>query len=104
MSSRTARFPASPGTCCRGPGGECTFTMRATPAPRAARIWSAHSETRDYRESRWEPAPLKPGETMTYHTQPAKSGNAVFMGEVEYEIHGIPLHLTTTFQEPGVEK
>ncbi len=88
----------------RGAGGECTFTIRAAPAPHAARIWTAHSATRDYRESPWESAPLKPGETMTYHTQPVKSGHDVFMGEVEYQFNGIPFHLTTTFQELGIEK
>jgi len=87
-----------------GPGSECTFTIRANPAPQAARIWTAHSKTRDYRESPWESSPLKPGETMIYHTQPVQSGHDVFMGEVEYQMNGIPFHLTTTFQEPGIEK
>ncbi len=41
---------------------------------------------------------------MTYHTLPVKAGHDVFMGELEYQIDGIPFHLTTTFQEPGVEK
>src|SRR5262249_54010271 len=53
-----------------GAGSECIFRIRANPAPQAARIWTAHSQTRDYRESRWESEPLKPGETMTYHTWP----------------------------------
>jgi PhoPQ-activated pathogenicity-related protein len=87
-----------------GAGSECIFTIRANPAPRIARIWTAHSHTRDYRESRWESEPLKPGEKMTYHTWPVKSGHDVFMGELEYQINGIPFHLTTTFQEPGIEK
>ena len=33
-----------------------------------------------------------------------KIGHDVFMGELEYQIDGIPFHLTTTFQEPGIEK
>ena len=70
----------------------------------AARIWTARSDSRDFRESHWESAPLKPGETITRVVQPVSSGHLALFGELEYQIDGIPYHLTTTFLEPGVDK
>jgi PhoPQ-activated pathogenicity-related protein len=85
-------------------GGAWSLTIHAHPAPQAARIWSARSHSRDYRESRWDSAPLKPGETMSYVAQPVQGGHVALMGEVEYQVNGIPFHLTTSFCEPGVER
>ena len=85
----------------RGAGGESMLTIHASPAPVSARIWTARSETQDYRESRWEPAPLKPAETISRYVPRVPSGHLVLFGELEYEIDGIPYHLTTTFLEPA---
>ncbi len=85
----------------RGAGGEATLTINASVAPIAARIWAAKSETRDFRESHWESAPLKPGTTITRYVPKVSSGNVALFGELEYEIDGIPYHLTTSFLEPG---
>jgi PhoPQ-activated pathogenicity-related protein len=87
-----------------GAGGDFHLTIRSNPAPRAARIWTARSENRDFRESKWEASSLKPGETMTYRGQTTSPGHLALFGEVEYQENGIPFHLTTTFQEPGLEK
>jgi PhoPQ-activated pathogenicity-related protein len=88
----------------QGAGGEATLTIHATPAPVAARIWTARSESRDFRESQWESAPLKIGETIARVVQPVSTGHLALFGELEYQIDGIPYHLTTTFLEPGVDK
>ena len=37
-----------------GAGGDFHVTIRSSPAPQAARIWTARSENRDFRESKWE--------------------------------------------------
>jgi PhoPQ-activated pathogenicity-related protein len=86
----------------RGAGGESTLTIHASPAPRSARIWFARSDSRDFRESRWESAPLSAGETITRYMPAVASGHLVYFGDLEYQIDGIPYHLTTSFQEPGV--
>jgi PhoPQ-activated pathogenicity-related protein len=85
----------------RRAGGEATLTMHATPAPLAARIWTARSETRDFRDSSWDSAPLKAGETITRVVQPVTNAHLALFGELEFQIDGIPFHLTTTFLEPG---
>jgi PhoPQ-activated pathogenicity-related protein len=81
--------------------GDSDLTIHADPPPLSARIWSATSATRDFRESRWESSTLQPGQTMTYHVRRPTDKNLAFFGELEYQIDGIPYHLTTTFQQPG---
>jgi PhoPQ-activated pathogenicity-related protein len=85
-----------------GERGEATLTIRAEPAPRAARLWTARSATRDFRESPWESRPLKAGPTIAERIPPPAGAHLALYGELEYEVDGIPYHLTTTFFEPGV--
>ena len=80
-SFSTARCPSSHGIMPRV-GGDFHFTIRSNPAPQAARIWSAHSENRDFRESKWSDSPLKPGEKSTYHGQAPSTGRLALYGEV----------------------
>jgi PhoPQ-activated pathogenicity-related protein len=87
----------------RGAGGESTLTIQANPAPVAARIWTARSESRDFRESQWESAPLTPSEKITRYVPKVSRGNLALFGELEYKIDGIPYHLTTSFLEPQVD-
>ena len=94
-------FPQISWELTRSGGGNSTLTIHASPAPLAARIWSAHSDTRDFRESRWESEPLKPGETITATVPAVPKGRLAVFGEVEYKIDEIPYHLTTTFLEPA---
>ncbi len=63
---------------------------------------SPRPETRDYRESHWSSAPLKPGETMTRYVPKAATGHLALFGELEYKLDGVTYHLTTTFMEPGI--
>jgi PhoPQ-activated pathogenicity-related protein len=88
----------------RGPGGDSTLTIHTSPPPKAARLWSARSESRDFRESHWDSTPLQPGETINGRVAPVSRGHLAVMGEVEYEVDAIPYHLTTSFFEPGLTK
>jgi PhoPQ-activated pathogenicity-related protein len=85
-----------------GERGEATLTIRAEPAPRATRLWTARSATRDFRESHWEAKPLKVGPAIAERIQTPTDGRMALFGELEYEVDGIPYHLTTTFFEPGL--
>jgi PhoPQ-activated pathogenicity-related protein len=85
-----------------GDRGEATLTIHAEPAPKAARLWTAKSASRDFRESRWESRPLKAGSTIAERIPTPNDGRLALFGELEYEVDGIPYHLTTTFFEPGV--
>ena len=87
-----------------GAAGDFHVTIRSNPAPQAARIWTARSQNRDFRESKWSDSPLKPGETINFHGQAPSTGRLALFGEVEYQLNGIPFHLTTTFFEPRLDK
>jgi PhoPQ-activated pathogenicity-related protein len=84
------------------PAGDSTLTIRADPAPRAARLWTARSHSRDFREAYWDSTPMNAAETITAGVRPVRDGYLALFGELEYEIDGIPYHLTTTFLEPGI--
>jgi PhoPQ-activated pathogenicity-related protein len=81
---------------------QATLTIHAEPAPRSARLWTARSETRDFREARWESSPMAAGTTITGNVRTSRNGHLALFGELEYEVDHIPYHLTTTFFEPGI--
>ncbi|MGC8642892.1 MAG: PhoPQ-activated pathogenicity-related family protein [Isosphaeraceae bacterium] len=82
---------------------EAKLTIHADPAPRSARLWTATAATRDFRDSKWSASPLKAGTTLTATLTKPDSGHGAAFADLEYEIDGIPYHLTTTFFEPGVK-
>ncbi len=82
--------------------GEAVLTIHAEPAPRSARLWTARSASRDFRESRWESKPMDVGAAIVGRIRPPVDGRMALFGELEYEVDGIPYHLTTTFFEPGI--
>ena len=82
-------------------GGDSTLTIHAIPVPLAARIWTTNSDSHDFRESHWESAQLKPGETITANVPAVSKGHLAVLGEVEYKVDDIPYHLTTTFLDPA---
>lgn len=75
------------------------LTVQSKPEPKAARLWVAHSETRDFRKSEWkeQPATIKNGVVSGSVARPAK-GFVVFYGEMDYEIDGIRHQLSTQVQ------
>jgi len=49
-----------------GANPKMQLTIRADPAPKAARLWSAQSATRDFRLVKWSDRPLEvSGKTIT---------------------------------------
>ncbi len=82
--------------------GKATITIQANPAPVSARLWTASSANRDFRESKWTPTTLEAGTTITTAIAPPASGNVAAFADLEYAVDGLPYHLTTSFFEPGV--
>jgi PhoPQ-activated pathogenicity-related protein len=83
--------------------GLATLTVQADQEPRSARLWTATAPTRDFREAKWTSAPVEIGRTLKAELRQPASGKLAAFAELEYEIDGIPYHLTTTFVEPGVK-
>lgn len=83
----------------KGADGAFTWTVHASELPKAARLWQAHSATRDFRESEWKSTSFAPALEMTGNA-PGGGDNVAFMVELEYEVDGLVYHLTTSFFEP----
>ncbi|WP_435011105.1 PhoPQ-activated pathogenicity-related family protein [Tundrisphaera lichenicola] len=81
--------------------GPLTLTLDSSPRPKSARIWTARSETRDFRESKWEPSVLKVGPALTAEVARPEQGNVAFFADLEFEIEKIPYHLTTQIDQTG---
>jgi PhoPQ-activated pathogenicity-related protein len=75
--------------------GSLRLAVDASPKPKAARIWTARSETRDFRDSRWESSPMEPGSTMTVEVPRLEKGHVAAFADLDYEVEGITYHRST---------
>jgi PhoPQ-activated pathogenicity-related protein len=71
-------------------------TVDCPQTPKAARLWVAQSESKDFRESRWEPQPLV-AQSDTYAAAVARptSGHVACFGELQFEDEGVTYSLCT---------
>ena len=76
--------------------GQPRLTVNAEPAPLQARLWTARSATRDFRESRWESKPLeiREGKIEARVDRPAE-GFVAYYADLNYQIEDIPQWLCT---------
>jgi PhoPQ-activated pathogenicity-related protein len=85
-----------------GTNSKMLLKVFADPAPRTARLWSAHAPTPDFREATWSSQPLAMSDkilAVEMHT-PAE-GFIVFFAELEYEMDGMPYFLSTQLRIAG---
>jgi PhoPQ-activated pathogenicity-related protein len=76
--------------------GRLRLTIDATPAPKAARLWVAQTETQDFRSAKWtEQAVTVSNGIMIGEVTPPEQGHLAFYGELDYEIDGLKYHLST---------
>jgi PhoPQ-activated pathogenicity-related protein len=73
-----------------------TLRVQSDIKPREVRVWTATSDTRDFRDSKWESHPAAAdGDGYSFDAaQPAKGFSALF-GEAVYDFDGLPLFLST---------
>ena len=85
--------------------GDLVLTVKSNPEPKSARLWVAKGETRDFRKSPWEEAPLVTNGSIVKGgvARPAK-GYIAIMGDLEYEVDGIPFHLSTQIRQVGAKE
>ena len=78
--------------------GKLRLVVQASPAPKAARLWVAESDSRDFRKSRWKEQPAKVSadgaQVIGVVTSPEK-GYKAFYGELEFDADGLPFTLST---------
>jgi PhoPQ-activated pathogenicity-related protein len=85
-----------------GPDGALRLTVTSNPGPKSAKLWVATAETRDFRESKWEPTPMTVNGQVVKGEAPRPSkGYVALVGDLEYEIDGIRYHLSTQVRQTG---
>ena len=84
-------------------GGPLRLKVEASPKPNAARVWTARSDSRDFRDSRWESSPLEAGPTMTAEAPRPSKGNLALFADLDYEVEGVPFHLSTQIGQIGAK-
>jgi PhoPQ-activated pathogenicity-related protein len=84
------------------PGVE--LRINAGTGARSARVWTAHSETRDFRKSRWTSAPMeRQANEFVGKALPPTSGFTAVFGEVSMEQDGRVFPLSTQTRIVGSE-
>jgi PhoPQ-activated pathogenicity-related protein len=72
------------------------LTIAATPRPKDARLWIAHTATTDFRTAKWNAQALSVSNgKIVGEVMPPNKGNLALFGELDYEIGGLPYHLST---------
>ena len=81
--------------------GRHHLTVSCDVTPKGAYIWSATAPDRDFRESKWESAPMKAnGQGFEATLADPDPANLALYGELQFEAAGIPYSLTTrVYQE-----
>jgi PhoPQ-activated pathogenicity-related protein len=70
--------------------------IRSSHQPKSARLWVAHSDTKDFRRSKWEANPLQEdGGVYSGAVGKPDHGHAVHYGELQFESNGLPFSLCT---------
>ena len=64
-------------------------------SPRGAKLWTARSDTKDFRQAKWTAAPLEPKETLSVPVTKPESGHIAFFVELESVEDNLPFSLTT---------
>jgi PhoPQ-activated pathogenicity-related protein len=83
--------------------GPLRLTVDASPKPKAARTWTARSDSNDFRESRWESSVLEPGTTMKSEAPRPEKGRIAFFADLDYEVDGVTYHLSTQIGQQGAK-
>ena len=72
------------------------LTIAATPAPIGARLWIAQTVTTDFRTAKWSQQAVNASNgKIVGEVTPPDTGHLAFFGELDYEIDGLPYHLST---------
>jgi len=76
--------------------GGFVLEIQSSPKPKAARLWVAHSLTKDVRQSEWASQPLADhGGGFLAKVPKPEQGHVAFFGELQFETDGLPFSLCT---------
>ena len=85
--------------------GGVQLSIQSDRKPRKVRAWVAHSESRDFREAKWESYPARANETGHEYnlSRPVKGYRAIF-GEAVFDADGTPYFLSTNVKIISAKK
>jgi PhoPQ-activated pathogenicity-related protein len=83
--------------------GKLRLSIESDPPPKEVLIWTARSETLDFRKSPWSSLPFPAGGTMVIDAVRPASGNLAFFADLAYEIDGLPYHLSTQIRQTYIK-
>lgn len=88
-----------------GDDGEYRLKINSTPAPESVRLWVAKSDTKDFRNAKWEATELKvsdeaggDGEEFIGVVGKPATGHVALFGEATYRQGPLPYNLSTTLR------
>jgi PhoPQ-activated pathogenicity-related protein len=87
-----------------GEGGQYALSVKSDKEMKAARLWSADAEGRDFRKSEWKSTELKHSKEVTAEAEGPKQGCRVFFVECEYETGKLKYSLCTQVRIVGTPK
>lgn len=97
-------FPTLSWTHSDTEDGGLRLTIESSVPAVVARAWVARSDTRDFRQSRWEETKVV-GDKPPYKVEVARpeKGRIALLGDLEFEIEGVHYHLSTQVRETGAK-
>ena len=88
-----------------GDDGEYRLKINSTPTPESVRLWVAKSDTKDFRNAKWEATELKvsdeaggDGEEFVGVVEKPATGHIALFGEATYRHGPLPYNLSTTLR------
>ena len=82
--------------------GALQLSVTSNPAPKSALLWTATSDSLDFRKSKWSSIPLKVGTSMAGEVARPAKGNVALFADLEYESEGLSYHLSTQLRQTNV--
>jgi PhoPQ-activated pathogenicity-related protein len=74
---------------------EYQVTVESDITPHAVKLWTAQSETKDFRKAKWTSASVEPKKPLTVSVAKPAAGHIAFFIELESSDDGLPFSLTT---------
>jgi PhoPQ-activated pathogenicity-related protein len=82
-------------------GDEMRLVVQSNPTPKSVRLWTAHSEDKDFRPDHWDASELKANSEGAFvaHVKKPKEGHVAFFGEARYQDGELEYALSTQIRQ-----
>ena len=82
-------------------GDQMRLVVRSAPAPKKVRLWTAHSDDKDFRPAHWDATPITANSDGAYvaHVPKPTSGHVAFFAEATYEFGPLEYGLSTQVRQ-----